>query len=206
MRKYRATPEGKEATRRMEKKRIVTQDRIQKMKVNIKQWAASPKGKASLRLANKKFKQNNKEKLLDAEKQRRATNIKFKLAANLRRRLREIFARKGYTKKSRSYEILGCDYETFLAHIEKQFLPGMSWDNFGEWELDHIYPVAKASTKQEIVMLNHFTNIQPMWGYYNKLKQDLLPDDWRQYMIVNGIDVSVKPNRQAERGAACLFF
>ena len=206
MREYRKTPAGKEATRRMEANRVITEDRKQKAKELAKKWAQKPESRERLRLADRKFKLANKEKLYAKERERRANNSKFKLAANLRRRLREIFAKKGYTKKSRSFEILGCDYQTFHDHIEAQFTEGMTWSNFGEWELDHIYPVAKATTELEVIALNHYTNIQPMWSFYNKLKQDMLPAEWEQYKTTHNIDVSVNPNKRSERGADCLSF
>lgn len=206
MREYRKTPAGKEATRRMEAKRVNTEDRKQKAKEYHKIWIQKPEARESARLADKKFKAANKEKLYAQERKRRANNSKFKLAANLRRRLREIFAKKEYIKKSRSFEILGCDYQTFHSHIESQFTEDMSWSNFGEWELDHIYPLSKGATEAEIIALNHYTNIQPMWSFYNKLKQNMLPAEWEQYKKTNNIDVSVRPNKRLERGAGCLYF
>ena len=51
---------------------------------------------------------------------------------------------KGYTKKSRTFEILGISYEEFSLYMERQFVDGMSWDNHGEWHIDHIIPLASA--------------------------------------------------------------
>lgn len=80
----------------------------------------------------------------------------------------------GYTKKSRSHEILGCDWATFAAHIERQFLPGMSWDNRSAWHLDHIVPLATAETEEDVIRLNHFTNLRPLWAADNIRKSDTI--------------------------------
>jgi hypothetical protein len=78
----------------------------------------------------------------------------------------------GYTKKSRSQEILGCDWETFKSHIERQFLKGMTWENRAMWQLDHIVPLATAATEADILALNHYTNLRPMWSADNRAKSD----------------------------------
>ena len=39
-------------------------------------------------------------------------------------------------------------------HIEKQFVDGMSWDNWGEWHIDHIKPVSKFDKSEKITIIN----------------------------------------------------
>lgn len=74
-------------------------------------------------------------------------------------------------KSHSSIKYLGCDIETFKNHIEGQFHPGMSWDNYGEWEIDHIIPIKykKPTIEQQISRL-HFTNTQPLWKEENMKK------------------------------------
>ena len=80
----------------------------------------------------------------------------------------------GYTKKSRSTEILGCDWEEFKTHIERQFLKGMSLANRGQWQLDHIVPIATATTEAEVLALSHHTNLRPLWSDMNRAKSDTI--------------------------------
>lgn len=80
----------------------------------------------------------------------------------------------GYTKKSRSNEILGCDWEEFKKHIERQFLNGMDWANRGQWQLDHIVPIATATTEAEVLALSHHTNLRPLWSDMNRAKSDTI--------------------------------
>ncbi len=46
----------------------------------------------------------------------------------------------------------------------------MNWDNQGNWHVDHIIPLQSSNTKQELIKLCHYTNLQPLWGVdnYNK--------------------------------------
>lgn len=76
----------------------------------------------------------------------------------------------GFKKTSRTAEILGCDWQFFKAHIERQFLSGMTWANMGKWHIDHITPMASAGTQEEAIALNHVTNLRPIWGVDNLAK------------------------------------
>jgi len=46
----------------------------------------------------------------------------------------------------------------------------MNWSNRDKWHLDHIKPMALANNEKEILILNHYTNFQPLWIYDNILK------------------------------------
>ena len=81
--------------------------------------------------------------------------------------IRQAFRLGGYTKESRSAEIIGCDWEFFKLHIERQFTDGMSWENRKLWHIDHIIPLATAQSLEDVTALNHFTNLRPMWAADN---------------------------------------
>jgi IS30 family transposase len=68
-------------------------------------------------------------------------------------------------------EHLGCDISTFRNHISEQFEKGMTWNNYGEWEIDHIIPIKyKNPTIEEVVERLHYGNTQPMWKSENMEK------------------------------------
>ena len=94
----------------------------------------------------------------------------FALKHRLRSLIRGSVRRGGYSKNSRTHEILGCDWQTFAKHIERQFLPGMSWDRLGEIHFDHIVASSSARTESELLALNHFTNLRPLWAKENLSK------------------------------------
>lgn len=84
---------------------------------------------------------------------------------------------KDYTKESTAFEILGCDYETFAAHIEAKFTNGMSWDRISEIHIDHIIPLASAKTEDDVLRLNHYSNLQPLWAVDNLKKGSKMPHE-----------------------------
>lgn len=68
--------------------------------------------------------------------------------------------------------ILGCTWSEFRVHIERQFLPGMTWDSRDAWHVDHIVPISSATNEAEVIALNHFTNLRPLWAVDNLKKSD----------------------------------
>ena len=118
----------------------------------------------------KKWKENNKEYYNEYNKNRMQIDPLFKLRCNIRSLIGMSIKRNGFTKRSQTYNILGCTYEEFKIHLENQFTKGMSWENQGEWHLDHIYPVSLAKDEEELYKLNHYTNFQPLWAKDNKRK------------------------------------
>jgi hypothetical protein len=66
--------------------------------------------------------------------------------------------------------ILGCTIEEFINYIQSKFTDGMTLKNHGEWHLDHIIPIATATTEEDVIKLNHYTNFQPLWAEDNLSK------------------------------------
>lgn len=126
----------------------------------------------------KKYMSNplNKRKSLDkANKLKRhkvANDPLFAVIGRCRSRVNQVFRINGYTKRSRTYEIIGCSYEFLMGYIESQFKLGMSWENRSEWHIDHIIPLASAKTEEDVIRLNHYTNLQPLWATDNLRKSD----------------------------------
>ena len=52
----------------------------------------------------------------------------------------------------------------------------MCWNNYGDWQVDHITPLASAQTKEDLVKLCHYSNLQPLWAFDNRVKGAKLPD------------------------------
>nr|QBK85799.1 MAG: hypothetical protein LCMAC101_03940 [Marseillevirus LCMAC101] len=69
-------------------------------------------------------------------------------------------------------EYLDCNVKTLRKHIEEQFEEGMTWENHGEWHIDHITPIKyreneKDPSLEEIIERLHYTNLQPLWAGSN---------------------------------------
>ena len=90
----------------------------------------------------------------------------------IRRVVSNAFSKRKIKKPSDSETILGCSLEEAKHHIEKLFLDGMSWDNHGEWHIDHIKPLATVDDNdvEGILELNKIENLRPIWAFENLSK------------------------------------
>lgn len=86
---------------------------------------------------------------------------------------------KGF-KSAKTKELLGYTFEEARAHIESQFTKGMSWENYGEWEIDHIKPVSSFDLTDPVQQKECFNykNLQPLWWWDNIAKGKKL--DWKK--------------------------
>ena len=137
----------------------------------------------------------NKEKLAKAKKIYNATNKDhrnkykreynkkrfysddlFRLKCNIRSLFGKTFIWKGFTKQSKTNQLLGCTYEELKTYLESKFEPWMNWGNRGlyngelnyGWDIDHIIPTSKATCSEDLIKLNHYSNLQPLCSKVNR--------------------------------------
>lgn len=148
----------------------------------------------------KEYYQKNKNKILEKSKQyfkdnqqlkqeknnkrykeRRDNDPVFKLNTNLKRNIRGVLKKNGFSKKSKTLDILGCSYDDFKKHIESLWEPWMNWGNYGlyngelnyGWDIDHIIPSSSACSEEDVYKLNHYSNLQPLCSKINRdIKRD----------------------------------
>jgi hypothetical protein len=114
----------------------------------------------------RKYRQSKKEK-----------DPNFRLATNLRLRFKRALIENKGKKCLSILKLLGCSVEEARLYLESQFLPGMSWDNHGEWHIDHIKPCASfdlTDLEQQKISF-HYTNLQPLWAKDNYTKGSFYP-------------------------------
>jgi hypothetical protein len=135
--------------------------------------------KERIKKVKKEYNKNNRDKINEYFRQRKINDKLFKLSNNIRNLIKVSLKSKGVKKNTKSEKILGCTYEEFKQHIESLWEPWMNWDNYGNWngtptepntawDIDHIIPKSKGSTEDEVIKLNHYTNLQPLCSYYNR--------------------------------------
>jgi hypothetical protein len=104
------------------------------------------------------------------KKVKRSTNNLFRIKDNISSLLRNSL--KGFKNYSKSEDILNCSIDYFIEYISEKFTEGMSWENHGEWELDHIKPISLAKDINELYELNKYSNFQPLWKSDNRKKSN----------------------------------
>ena len=145
------------------------------------------KNKNEISITQKIYYKNNKESINNYKnnwvKEKRKTDNKFKISTSITALLRNYLSRKNIIKNKKTLEVINCSWEEFKKHIESQFESWMSWENYGNacetlqpncsWDLDHIIPVSYAKTEEEVYLLNHWSNFQPLCSFKNRnIKRD----------------------------------
>lgn len=126
------------------------------------------------RAANLAYYYQHREKMCKAArdniKARIANDHAFHILCNLRRRM----IRLAKSKSAMTMELIGCSASELRAHLESNFTPGMSWDNYGKWHIDHIRPCASfdLTDPQQQKECFHWSNLQPLWAADNIRKSD----------------------------------
>jgi len=161
--------------------KIYTENNLDNVKENQEKWRK--KNKPKIKELSKEYRKNNPEKVKKLKntltKKRKNNDPSYKLICNIRTAIGSSLRRMKYTKKSKSYQILGCSFEEFKQHIESLWEPWMNWNNYGNpkdgiivpnktWDVDHIIPVSTAKTEDDVIKLNHYSNLQPLCSYHNR--------------------------------------
>ena len=108
---------------------------------------------------------------------KRATDPQAKLANNMRNRLNH--ALRLFSQRGKAIEELGCTIEELVAHLERLWAPGMTWQNRGpihatdrRWQIDHVKPTCAfdLTDPEQVRACAHYTNLQPLWAKANVAK------------------------------------
>lgn len=137
--------------------RALTKEQKVKKAIKDKQW-----------VANNKAKVNEYKRIYKANRMK--TDPNFKLLNLLRSRLYHSFKASQWIKSDKREALLGADIITVKAHIESLFTNDMNWYNMGEWHIDHILPIGKCESLEEMVNRCHYKNLQPLWAIDNLKK------------------------------------
>lgn len=128
-----------------------------------------------LRPVSEKRKENSRSRKLKYYHTNKG-NAVFDLRISISNLIRHGFNSKNIKKSMSSEKILGCSFIDFKQHLESQFKSWMNWQNRGlyngepnyGWDIDHIIPISSAKTCDDIIILNHYTNLQPLCSKINR--------------------------------------
>ena len=156
-----------------------------------------PEKRKKMREYQKKYYSENRDRLLpnllerqkkykkqrnERSRNRYKEDILYRLKNNIKRAI--LKGLKGEQKKDSTINILGCSIEDFKLYLESKWENWMSWENYGKhskgkenfgWDIDHIIPTSSAKTPEEIIILNHHTNLTPLCSYKNRyIKKNII--------------------------------
>ena len=132
----------------------------------------------------KNYKKQNREKINIYEKNKRKTDLNFKLACNLRSRTSSAFKSQNVRKTNKTFDFLGCAQSFFKRWIIHQLYGDMSLENYGKIGcLDHCYALSNTnlSNKNDMYKSTNWINIRPMYIKDNIFKGDEI--DYHLYLL-----------------------
>jgi hypothetical protein len=155
------------------------------------------KNKDTLSEYHKKWSENKKEHLIKYHKEWREKNIDkhrenkrnyertrkandpiYKLINNFRTAIYQVLKENQIQKNGHYFETLKYSPENLIEHLESKFKDNMTWNNYGEWHVDHIKPISSFQITEigdkEFMSCWSLENLQPLWGKENIRKSNKL--------------------------------
>ena len=121
---------------------------------------------------------NRKDKRREYNKNRKVSDYLYAFELRIRKKIKKSLSRKGYSKNTKSFEILQCSYSDLKTHLLKSYkeIYHEDWDGVQPVHIDHIIPLSKAKNETEILKLCNYKNLQLLKAEDNMKKGNRL--DW----------------------------
>jgi hypothetical protein len=145
---------------------------IESQKLYVEECRKDPEWVKRKNERNKRWRSKARGYFSNYIKERNKNDLDYKLRNNLRSRIRAALKHQSASKDLGTAKLVGCTMAELRAHLERQFKDGMTWDNHGDWHIDHIKPcvafdLTDAEQQRECF---HYTNMQPLWAEDNRSK------------------------------------
>lgn len=128
----------------------------------------------------KEYREKNKDKIREVkrnyERTRKANDPIYKLINNFRTAIYQVLKENNIQKNGHYFDILKYSPDDLIDHLEKQFMDNMTWDNYGQWHVDHIQPISSFDIREigddKFMECWSLRNLQPLWGEENIRKSN----------------------------------
>lgn len=130
----------------------------------VREYARNYYYKNKTRILNNK--KNNRQALNEYRKQLKIRNKTYAISETIRSRIIKALKNNNTKKTNKTTELLGCTIYDLKLYLESKFTTGMTWENYGEWHIDHIKPCSSfdlTDIEQQKICF-HYTNLQPLWA------------------------------------------
>jgi hypothetical protein len=144
-------------------KKVYHQKNKEDILIKKKKYRDNPESK----LIQKEYRKNNRKHLNELQSKYRKENPHIIAWRSILHRVIKKFNTK---KEQHTIDILGYSANELKSHMESLFIDDMTWDNHGEWEIDHIIPVSSFPNNTPPYVVNALSNLQPLWKDKNREK------------------------------------
>jgi len=116
-------------------------------------------------VSNKHCVECNAQKARERERNKCAKDPSYRMYRSVQRRSGQIL--KGEASASQA---LSCGHIKLRNYVDALLTEGMCWNNYGQWEIDHVVPLSKGNSLEEKIFLCRYSNLQPLWKRDNQVK------------------------------------
>jgi hypothetical protein len=133
--------------------------------------------KEKKKASEKKYIANNIEKVRDKWRIQ-GKKINRRVRDSLNHRISEALLTQNLTKNNTTFNYVGCSRDELKKWFENIFEDKMSWNNYGEWHIDHVIPCCSFDLSKEEDKLKCFSwkNLRPCWSKDNITKGNKIID------------------------------
>lgn len=152
---------------------LINKDKISEY---YKEW--SKNNRNELREYHSEWREKNRDilnlKSSEYERNRRRDDPKYRLCARTRTAVYTCLKERNINKNKATFDLLGYSLDDLIVHLESKFVDGMTWENYGEWHVDHIIPMSSFNfnsiNDNEFKICWSISNLQPLWSKDNLIK------------------------------------
>jgi len=153
---------------------------LEKVKKSYEKYVTSEKGKKTLSNNQQRYYYNNRKKCNKISREWNKNHAEFVKNYNKEyNKIRKItdkdkiiwrtilnnsLKRLGKPKEGHTIDLLGYSALELKNHITSLFTDGMSWENYGEWHIDHIKGVVNFDKDTHPSIVNALNNLRPLWA------------------------------------------
>ena len=104
--------------------------------------------------------------------EKRKIDIMDRIIDNLARRANVELKKKNIKRKLTHMQLIGCTKDELKIYLQNKFIENMSFENYGTWEVDHIYPISRYefNNLEDIKNCFNYKNLQPLYKSDNHKK------------------------------------
>jgi len=183
LKKQRNTPESRKARAASRRKYFSNPKNKLKHKLATQKWVAAnyeknlatKRAAHARRMRNPALRQRHQRKKAVYMRERAKRDPNFRMRLRHSSRIKDAFLRQNINKPHSADKLIGCTWEEFRTHLQKQYRDGMTDENYGQvWELDHIQPCSgfDLTDPEQVKVCFNYSNYQPLLVSENRRKSD----------------------------------
>ena len=106
--------------------------------------------------------------------QKRKNDVIYRIIDNLSRRAYKFLKKYNVKLQMTHIDLIGCEPYMLKEYLSSKFKNNMSFENYGEWDVDHIKPITlyDLTNIEQVKLCFNYKNLQPLYHIDNLRKSN----------------------------------